>query len=51
VSAYQALAQWATTIGARRAFLQVEERNEAAVALYARLGFTTHHTYVTYNRP
>jgi GNAT superfamily N-acetyltransferase len=51
VAAYQALARWATTIGATRAFLQVEEQNEAAVALYARLGFTTHHTYVTYNRP
>jgi ribosomal protein S18 acetylase RimI-like enzyme len=45
---YAALARWADNVGARRAFLQVEEQNEAAVTLYARQGFTTHHRYVTY---
>ena len=45
---YAALARWADSVGARRSFLQVEEQNEAAVALYARQGFTTHHRYVTY---
>ncbi len=45
-----ALASWARSAGASRALLQVEERNEAAVTLYASLGFTTHHTYVTYHR-
>ncbi|MEQ4303276.1 GNAT family N-acetyltransferase [Plantactinospora sp. B6F1] len=43
----RALAEWAAGLGATRAFLQVEERNEAAVSLYRRLGFTTHHTYQT----
>lgn len=42
------LADWAGHAGATQAYLQVEEVNEAAVALYARLGFTTHHTYVTW---
>ncbi|MFC6014849.1 GNAT family N-acetyltransferase [Plantactinospora solaniradicis] len=43
----RALAQWAAELGATGAFLQVEERNEAAVSLYRQLGFTTHHTYQT----
>ena len=44
----RALAGWARSLGATRAVLQVEEHNAAAVALYAGLGFTTHHTYITY---
>lgn len=42
-----ALARWASSLGATDAFLQVEEHNAAARALYQRLGFTTHHAYVT----
>ncbi len=43
----RAMAQWAAQHGATRAYLQVEERNTPAVTLYGRLGFTTHHTYLT----
>ena len=43
----RALAAWAASSGAGTAFLQVEERNTAARALYGGMGFTTHHTYVT----
>jgi ribosomal protein S18 acetylase RimI-like enzyme len=46
-----ALARWAAEAGAVRAYLQVEERNTAAVAMYAPLGFTTHHAYVTWTAP
>jgi GNAT superfamily N-acetyltransferase len=46
-----ALARWAAEAGAARAYLQVEERNAVAVAMYARLGFTTHHAYVTWTAP
>ncbi|SIN19361.1 GNAT family N-acetyltransferase [Micromonospora cremea] len=42
-----ALAGWGGGVGATHAFLQVEQHNAAAVALYQRLGFTTHHTYLT----
>jgi len=47
----RALAQWGTQRGARRAYLQVEERNTAAVQLYQRIGFSTHHTYLTREAP
>ena len=45
------IAQWATQRGSARAYLQVEERNTAAVTLYGRLGFGTHHTYLTREAP
>ncbi|MFC7708170.1 GNAT family N-acetyltransferase [Micromonospora lupini] len=41
------LAEWGASAGATHAFLQVEQHNAAAVALYRTLGFTTHHTYLT----
>ncbi|WP_422736808.1 GNAT family N-acetyltransferase [Micromonospora sp. WMMD729] len=41
------LAAWGGSAGATRAFLQVEQRNTPALALYQSLGFTTHHTYLT----
>ncbi|MEV2238518.1 GNAT family N-acetyltransferase [Micromonospora sp. NPDC049891] len=43
----RALAGWAVDAGATDAFLQVEQSNAGAVALYRRMGFTTHHTYLT----
>jgi ribosomal protein S18 acetylase RimI-like enzyme len=43
-----AVAGWGQAHGATRMVLQVEEDNAAAIALYQRLGFTTHHRYVTY---
>ena len=42
-----ALVAWGAEVGATDAYLQVEERNTGAVALYDRLGFTTHHVYLT----
>ena len=47
----RAVAQWAAQRGSTRAYLQVEERNTAAVTLYQKLGFTTHHTYLTREAP
>ncbi|MET8252216.1 GNAT family N-acetyltransferase [Micromonospora sp. NPDC005197] len=41
------LVAWGAATGATHAFLQVEQHNAAAVALYRTLGFTTHHTYLT----
>ncbi|MEV4120909.1 GNAT family N-acetyltransferase [Micromonospora sp. NPDC049645] len=41
------LAAWGASGGATHAFLQVEQRNTAAVTLYQQLGFVTHHTYLT----
>ncbi|MDG4767775.1 GNAT family N-acetyltransferase [Solwaraspora sp. WMMD406] len=42
----RAIAHWAGhEMGARTAFLQVEQRNPAT-ELYRRLGFTTHHAYL-----
>ncbi|MEU4714333.1 GNAT family N-acetyltransferase [Micromonospora purpureochromogenes] len=43
----RALVDWGVAEGATNAFLQVEQRNTAAVTLYRGLGFTTHHTYLT----
>ncbi|MEU5787763.1 GNAT family N-acetyltransferase [Micromonospora purpureochromogenes] len=43
----RALVDWGVAEGATHAFLQVEQRNTAAVTLYRALGFTTHHTYLT----
>jgi ribosomal protein S18 acetylase RimI-like enzyme len=41
----RALVDWAAGHGATDAFLQVEEHNEAARALYRGAGFRLHHTY------
>jgi ribosomal protein S18 acetylase RimI-like enzyme len=46
-----ALARWAVPAGATEAYLQVEEHNEAAMAMYAGLGFSTHHAYTTWTAP
>ena len=40
-----ALLDWAAERGATTAFLQVTDDNQAALGLYGRLGFVTHHTY------
>lgn len=41
----RALLVWAGDRGARAAYLQVRALNEPALALYAQLGFVTHHPY------
>ncbi|MFE0425782.1 GNAT family N-acetyltransferase [Streptomyces sp. NPDC058953] len=46
-----ALAQRALEEGASAAWLQVETDNTAAGALYAGMGFTTHHSYHHYRAP
>jgi GNAT superfamily N-acetyltransferase len=43
----RALARWGREAGAHTAMIQVEEPNGPARALYATLGFRTHHAYVT----
>ena len=47
----RALARWGRDEGADTAFLQVESTNVPARSLYGRLGFTTHHEYVTRTAP
>jgi ribosomal protein S18 acetylase RimI-like enzyme len=46
-----ALARQALAEGASAAWLQVEEDNEAARALYAAMGFAAHHAYHHYREP
>lgn len=41
----RALALWGQRQGATRVYLQVEERNDAALKLYEGLGFRNHHRY------
>jgi N-acetylglutamate synthase len=45
-----ALLAWGSGRGARYAYVQVLADNDAALALYARRGFRTHHSY-RYLRP
>ncbi|MGZ8743837.1 MAG: GNAT family N-acetyltransferase [Nocardioides sp.] len=40
-----ALVEWSAERGASTAYLQTRSDNQAALGLYARLGFVTHHTY------
>lgn len=47
----RALQGWAISQGASQAYLQVEETNSAAAALYARLGYREHHRYHYRRRP
>jgi len=46
-----ALARQAMAEGASAAWLQVEQDNEAARAMYARMGFAPHHAYHHYRQP
>ncbi|MEU3603572.1 GNAT family N-acetyltransferase [Streptomyces sp. NPDC006798] len=50
-SVMAALARRALEEGASAAWLQVERENTAAGALYAGMGFTTHHSYHHYRAP
>lgn len=47
----RALGGWAAANGAHTAYLQVEESNEAAVALYASDGFATAYRYTYWIKP
>lgn len=46
-----ALLEWGAELGASTAFLQVLDDNVAALALYDRLGFRTHHRYCYLTAP
>jgi len=45
------LASWGAELGARTAYLQVLADNEPALALYAGMGFQTHHAYAYLTPP
>jgi GNAT superfamily N-acetyltransferase len=45
------LVEWGSERGATTAYLQVVERNEAALALYESRGFEPHHTYAYVTTP
>lgn len=45
VAVLEKLLGWGAELGARTTYLQTRGDNLAALALYERLGFTTHHTY------
>ena len=47
----RALVEWGAEQGATNALLHVEATNTPALNLYARLGFRTHHRYVTFAYP
>jgi ribosomal protein S18 acetylase RimI-like enzyme len=40
------LIEWAGLQGAQASYLQVRAANDAALRLYAALGYVTHHPYV-----
>jgi N-acetylglutamate synthase len=43
--------RWSVGQGARRAYLQVRSGNDAAIAMWTRLGFTIHHDYSYWTAP
>jgi ribosomal protein S18 acetylase RimI-like enzyme len=47
---FRALAGHAAALGARRGYLQVDERNVAAIALYASEGFEAAYVYRYWSR-